>query len=189
MSGLQCPHCGHVHPMEEVGSAEIFRCRGCRGLLSVPVVPARAVFGGASAAGRVAPPPSPATTAPRVPPAPVRPSANGAATTGRAPGPPAVAPAPPTPAWVRAVVWVVALAAGLVAAVLPLRAAGLIDVDSAIDAFAGDGVARFAVLALLLPLWAGLSATMAHLVIERVAARRTRRARRVEARTTRRTPA
>jgi hypothetical protein len=60
----------------------------------------------------------------------------------------------------------VALPLGLVATAVPLRVLGVLDIDQAIDIFAGAGAGRFAVLALVLPLWAGASATLAHLVLE-----------------------
>jgi hypothetical protein len=80
------------------------------------------------------------------------------------------------PAAIRAVVWVLALIVGFVVSVTLLRVVGLLDVDSVLDAFAGEGVGRYAVLLVLLPLWAVLAAGAAHLVLEWVAGRRERRA-------------
>lgn len=196
VSGLQCPGCGHVHALDEVGSADTFRCLGCRRLLSVPAV----VTGGGAAPG--------AGTAPEpaAPPGPASPSGTEAADgPGPAPGPldgrsldgaaavtevSGVAPVagearpepsgPPTgsgrvPAPVRFLVWLVALPAGVVVALVPLRVLGLLDLDDAIDVFAGTGLGRFAVLLVLLPLWAGVSATLAHLALEGLARRRARK--------------
>jgi hypothetical protein len=79
------------------------------------------------------------------------------------------------PAAVRAPVWVLALALGFVVSAALLRAVGLLDVDSVLDAFGGEGVSRYSVLLVLLPLWAVLSAGAAHLVLEWEARRRGRR--------------
>jgi hypothetical protein len=72
----------------------------------------------------------------------------------------------PVPGVVRALVWVLFLALGFVVAATLLRVVGLIDVDAVLDAFAGEGVGRYGVLLVLLPLWAVLSAGGAHLVLE-----------------------
>jgi hypothetical protein len=76
------------------------------------------------------------------------------------------------PVVLRVLVWAAALPAGLLAVALPLRAAGILDVNQAIDLFAGAGIGRFIVLLLMLPLWAAVSATLAHLVLEAIARRR-----------------
>jgi hypothetical protein len=53
-----------------------------------------------------------------------------------------------------------------------MRAVGLLDVDSVLDAFAGEGVGRYAMLLVFLPLWALLSAGAAHLTLEWLGRRR-----------------
>jgi hypothetical protein len=88
-----------------------------------------------------------------------------------APSPPPVA-ASELPALLRAVVWLVALLVGFVAAAAPLRAIGWLSVDDALDAFAGSGLGRWGILLVLLPLWAGISASLAHLAIEALTRRR-----------------
>jgi hypothetical protein len=70
------------------------------------------------------------------------------------------------PSFVRALVWLLALPLGLVATAVPLRLVGLLEADQVIHIFAGEGLGRFAILALVLPLWAAVSATLAHFVIE-----------------------
>jgi hypothetical protein len=80
------------------------------------------------------------------------------------------------PAAIRAPVWVLSLILGFVVSAALLRVVGLLDVDSVLNAFAGEGVGRYSVLLVLLPLWAVLSAGAAHLVLEWVAGRRERRA-------------
>lgn len=196
VSGLQCPGCGHVHALDEVGSAATFRCLGCRRLLSVPAV---VVGGGAAPGGGTAPGPaaspgraSPSGTEAAPGPGPAPGPLDGSPLDGAAavtevpevapvagearPDPPIPADAGRVPALVRLLVWLVALPAGVVVAVAPLRVLGLLDLDVAIDVFAGTGLGRFAVLLVLLPLWAGVSATLAHLALEGSARRRARKA-------------
>lgn len=183
VSGFQCPGCGHVHALGELGSAATFRCLGCGRLLSVPAV----VVGGGAAPG-AGTAPEPATSPGRASPAPGpldgRPpngAAAGTEVSGVAPvtaearlEPPGPAGAGRIPVPVRLLVWLVALPVGVVVAVAPLRVLGLLDLDDAIDVFAGTGLGRFAVLLVLLPLWAGVSATLAHLALEGLARRRAR---------------
>ena len=76
------------------------------------------------------------------------------------------------PTGIRASVWTAAFVVGLVIAAFALRKAGLLDVDTVIDLYAGSGPGRFGILVVLLPLWAVLSATIAHLSLEALARRR-----------------
>jgi hypothetical protein len=78
----------------------------------------------------------------------------------------------PVPTAVRALVWVGAFAVGLVIAAFVLRKLGVLDVNTAIDLYAGSGAGRFGILLLLLPLWAVVSATIAHFSLEALARRR-----------------
>jgi len=64
---------------------------------------------------------------------------------------------------VRALVWVGALAAGLFVSAFLLKALNVLGVNTAIELFAGTGPRRFGILLVMLPLWALLSATIAHL--------------------------
>jgi hypothetical protein len=82
------------------------------------------------------------------------------------------------PAALRALVWVLSLALGFVVSATLLRAVGVLDIDTLLDAFSGEGVGRYGVLLVLLPLWAVLSAGAAHLVLEWAGRRRERRNRR-----------
>ena len=165
-TGLQCPSCGHVHPLAEVAGQGQFRCQGCNRLLSVPesVAP---------------PPPARDGEATRAHPA----AAPSRAPQGGRPGPvsppgAAVLPSPAirVPAALRVSVWVLALIVGFLASAALLRVVGLLDVDTVLDTFAGEGVRRYAVLLVLLPLWAVLAAGAAHLVLEWLAGRRERKA-------------
>ncbi|MGH9000492.1 MAG: hypothetical protein ACRDY7_14020 [Acidimicrobiia bacterium] len=74
----------------------------------------------------------------------------------------------------RVLVWAAALAAGFFASSASLRAVGILEVDHVIDLYAGTGVGRFAVLLVLIPLWAALASTLAHVALEWVARRRAR---------------
>lgn len=167
-TGLQCPTCGHVHPLAGLAhlDGERFRCAGCSRLLAVPDTVDLPAGRGPSRPGDGGPP-----TAAQ--PAPL---------TGRgrgAPGPPAsAAPAPPAPSLplgsrdarlpvlVRMGVWLVALVVGFAASAALLRVAGLFDVDAVLELFAGSGLGRYQLLVVLLPLWAAFAAGLAHLVLE-----------------------
>jgi hypothetical protein len=191
-SGLQCPGCGHVHRLDELGSVETFRCQGCRKLLSVPAVALASGSGGAAAtrhggilSARDAGPDGPSTgpvlagngnggSAPAVAPRRPEPAEGELARPGPSPTRPPSPAAHPVPAVVRMLVWLVALPAGFAAAAVLLRAAGLLDLDHAIDFFAGGSLGRFAILLVLLPLWAALAATLAHFTLEALARRRSR---------------
>ncbi|HYH49205.1 MAG TPA: hypothetical protein VEG38_06630 [Acidimicrobiia bacterium] len=81
-------------------------------------------------------------------------------------------PRTPVPPGIRAAVWFGAFILGLMIAAFVLRKAGLLDVDTVIDLYAGSGPGRFGILLALLPLWAVLSATIAHLSLEALARRR-----------------
>jgi hypothetical protein len=78
----------------------------------------------------------------------------------------------PVPQAIRALVWAAAFGAGLFISAFLLKKSGLIDVNTAIDLFAGSGPRRFGFLVVMLPLWALLSATIAHLSLEALARRR-----------------
>ena len=80
--------------------------------------------------------------------------------------------APPVRAALRALIWTVAFAAGFVVTAVVLRVVGLLGVNTVIDLYAGSGLHRFRVLLVMLPLWALLSATLAHFTLEFLAARR-----------------
>jgi hypothetical protein len=101
-------------------------------------------------------------------------SAAGAATGGRAPHG-WVAPrrsGRPVPPAIRALVWAVAFSLAFVVTVIGLKEAGVLGVENAIDLYAGTGVHRFGVLLVVLPLWALLSAVIAHFTLEALARRR-----------------
>jgi hypothetical protein len=173
-SGLQCPTCKHLHPMAELGDEPVFSCGGCGRMLSVPASVPRVNGTGPApysspsldepTRAHPPPPPLPASFPPSAP-----------------PGPPPIRQAPSRavspagavdrwegrpPASVRALVWLVALALGLLATAVPLRLLGLLRADQIIHIFAGEGLGRFAVLGVVLPLWAAATATVAHVVLE-----------------------
>jgi hypothetical protein len=153
-TALQCPDCGRHQPIDQL-SGTTFRCRRCGRLLAAPRRPSPVPDEDDRTAA-----------APRVEAAPKRLS--------RPPGrTPATAKPALSPASIRVLIWVAALVVGLVAAAFPLRAIGWLSVDDVLDAFAGDGLGRWGILLVLLPLWAAVSATLAHLAIEALE-RRTR---------------
>ncbi|HZQ78076.1 MAG TPA: hypothetical protein VFE55_12140 [Acidimicrobiia bacterium] len=78
----------------------------------------------------------------------------------------------PVPAAIRALVWAVAFGLAFVVTVVGLKEAGVLGVGNAIDFYAGTGVRRFGILLVLLPLWALLSAVLAHFTLEALARRR-----------------
>jgi hypothetical protein len=86
----------------------------------------------------------------------------------RRPGPPVL------PAGIRAPVWAAAFGVGLVITAVVLRKVGILSVNAVIDLYAGTGLGRFGMLLILLPMWAALSATIAHLSLEALAKRRHR---------------
>jgi hypothetical protein len=76
------------------------------------------------------------------------------------------------PAALRALVWAAAFGVSFVVTAFVLRQIGLLSVNTAIDLYVGSGLHRFGVLLLMLPLWAVLSATLAHFSLEALARRR-----------------
>jgi hypothetical protein len=78
----------------------------------------------------------------------------------------------PVPTAVRGLVWVAAFGAGLLITAFLLKKVGLLGVNTAIDLFAGSGPGRFGILVVMLPLWALLSAAIAHFSLETMARRR-----------------
>lgn len=73
---------------------------------------------------------------------------------------------------IRALVWAAAFGLGLLITAFLLRKAGLLDIDTVIDIYAGSGARRFGILLVLLPLWAGVSASIAHFSLEALTRRR-----------------
>ena len=78
----------------------------------------------------------------------------------------------PVPPAVRALVWAGAFGLSLLITAFLLKKVGLLDVNTALDVFAGTGPRRFGILVVMLPLWALLSATIAHFSLETLARRR-----------------
>ena len=166
MAGLQCPTCSYVHALDDIGPEPTFRCHGCDRMLSVPPLPGR---GPEAETGNDDGGP-PTGFWPASGPAEGRPAATSARRAAQLP--PAVRPERRVSRVIRALVWIVAFPVGFLVVALPLRAVGLLDVNRAIDIFAGASLGRFAVLLLMLPLWAAVSATLAHVVLETLARRR-----------------
>jgi len=81
---------------------------------------------------------------------------------------------PMLPARIRVLVWAAAFGIGLVITAFVLRKVGVLSVNTIIDLYAGPGLGRFGILLILLPIWAALSATIAHFSLEGLAKRRQR---------------
>ena len=82
----------------------------------------------------------------------------------------------PLPAPVRIGVWVAAFGLGLAVSAFVLRKIGILSVNAVLDLYAGAGLGRFGILLVLLPLWAVMSALIAHFSLEGLAKRRRPRA-------------
>ena len=78
----------------------------------------------------------------------------------------------PVPVVLRAAVWAVAFGVGFILTAFVLKAVGILGVSNAIDLYAGTGVHRFGFLLVLLPMWALVSATVAHFSLEALGRRR-----------------
>jgi hypothetical protein len=65
---------------------------------------------------------------------------------------------------------------GLAVSSFILRKIGILSVNVVIDLYAGTGLGRFGILIVLLPLWAVLSALIAHFSLEGLTKRRDARA-------------
>ncbi len=171
---LECPDCGHRHPLDSV-DGETFRCGECHRMLKVPprALPETPAGNGQVAGERThvmeqaAPPDDPDATRPvKVPPSQRRGAAGAASREVREERADPVATTASVPRFARVLVWMVALPAGFVPVVVVGRLTGLFEVDSAIDVFVGVGPGRFVPLLLMLPTWAALTATIAHFGIE-----------------------
>ena len=81
---------------------------------------------------------------------------------------------PMLPSGIRAVVWTAAFGLGLMVTAFVLRKMGILSVNAVIDLYAGTGLGRFGILVILIPMWASLSATIAHFSLEGLAKRRQR---------------
>ena len=180
---LQCPDCGTRHPLDEVAHLRTFRCRECRRLLKVPAGVSAAVPSSGERA-KDAPPVTPtdageptrvakANGSKRLPP-----SQRGdaiARQTGKMEAVAASAPArSPVPRLVRVFIWAVAIPVGILPVVVVGRLLGVLSVNRAVDMFVGVGWGRFVPPLLVLPVWAAISATIAHFSIEGIARSRSR---------------
>jgi hypothetical protein len=86
--------------------------------------------------------------------------------------PPRRAGRPMLPTGIRLLVWAAAFGLGLVITAFVLRKVGVLSVNTVIDLYAGRGLGRFGILLVLLPVWAVLSALIAHFSLEGLAKRR-----------------
>lgn len=166
---LQCPECKHKHPVDDIPRGSLmFRCRECSRSLKVPqtVLAMRGdeqASGPGGAVGGVGTGAPPTAAIPRAVPA----SADGQATIGEAQEPTTRRAGRHGMALpLRAMVWLVALGMGFVLAVVPLYLFGVFTSEHASNVLLEDGFERVKGLMFLLPLWAGVTATLAHFAIE-----------------------
>jgi len=85
-------------------------------------------------------------------------------------------PGRPLPAPIRIAVWSAAFVLGLAVSAIVLRKMGILSVNAVLDLYAGAGLGRFGILLVLLPLWAVMSALIAHFALEGLTRRRHGRA-------------
>lgn len=157
---LQCPDCGHRHPLDDFAAYRTFRCQECRRLLKVP----KSAEATAPKTDATAPLPKADAARTKIPPSQRGGVIAEQRRVNRSPAGSDVASR-----GIRAVIWVVAVPAGLVPVLIVGRLTGVLTVDRAIDIFIGSGFGRFAVPLLILPVWAALTATLAHFAIEGIA--------------------
>lgn len=149
VTALQCPSCDHRHALGPRASGETFRCESCGRLLKVP-------------ASVAAPPAASTRDAPTQAVARVPPSERTITDDGARRRPPTAR----VPRFLRLLVWMVALPLGLLVVGAAGRAAGLLTIGQAVDVFVGAGWSRFVPPLLVLPVWAGVTAALAHVLSE-----------------------
>lgn len=158
---LQCPDCGHRHPLDDFAAYRTFRCQECRRLLKVPKSTERAP----ARRDPTAQIPEADGARKKIPPS----QRGDVIAEQRRAGRTSTPSGPGVGRGLRALIWAVAIPAGLVPVLVVGRVLGVLTVDRAVDLFIGVGFGRFVVPLLVLPVWAALSATLAHLGIEGVA--------------------
>ncbi len=67
---------------------------------------------------------------------------------------------------VRVLLWIVALAIGAVLVLIPARRLDIITFDGALNVIGGQGFKKWELPLVIVPPWAIVSATLAHLMIE-----------------------
>ena len=179
---LRCPECGHRHPAATVPDADTFRCQSCGRALKVPTRLRELVTTGSHAAIKTEAEPADTAAA-----RPIGDSDHRSRSRGAELLPP-LERRRDTPrlrplgiGW-RLLIWIVAMPVGAAIGAVVADAFGLITAEQLEDAFLDTGLARFAPLARLVPIWALATALFVTGVVGLTEAwRRRRYARRVEA--------
>jgi predicted RNA-binding Zn-ribbon protein involved in translation (DUF1610 family) len=199
---LQCPNCGHRHPLSEVADRSSFACVSCGQVLKVPAAYRRSPPEGAR--------PVASSAAPPRPPAPPRSRdstrtmdrgavAAAAAAASAGGGAAAVAPTPPTPPgsllgsprsarrnaaaspvgsclgrWARFLVWLVSIPVAFLIVIVPARLAHFITGANLVGVVAGTGMGRYLRLAVVTLIWAFVAAALVTLIVMMIERRRAR---------------
>ena len=200
---LQCPNCGHRHPLAEVADRSSFACVRCGQVLKVPAAYRRKPSEGARpVASSSAPAPVPV---PVPAPAP-RPRdatqtmdraavAAAAAAAAAAAGAGAVASTPPPPGsllggsrtvrrnaaagaplgrWARFLVWLVSIPFAFAIVIVPARLAHYITGANLVGVVAGTGMGRYLRLAVITLVWAFVAAALVTIIVTMIQRRRSR---------------
>jgi hypothetical protein len=153
---LVCPECSTKHPLGNIGERGAFPCEGCGRTLKVPAAAMSAVAAGAGAPTTATPPAPAPAPAPRRP-VPEPESATGAMPAAEVPPPmPAAADAQPArspvpPAWIRFLLWLVAVPLAFILVFGFARTAGMLTTNQISDVALAEGWGRFWPVARLIP--------------------------------------
>ncbi len=193
---LQCPNCGHRHPLVDVADTSSFACVQCGQVLKVPAAYRRkSPEGPRPVASSAAPPPAP------------RPRdatqtmdrgavADAAAAAGAASAPaPAGRPTPPPPAsvlgstrqarrnaaaavglgrWARFLAWLVAIPVAFLIVIVPARLVHFITGANLVGVVAGTGFGRYLRLGVVTLIWAFVAAALVTGIVMMIERRRAR---------------
>jgi hypothetical protein len=168
---LVCPECSTKHPLSSIGEQAAFPCEGCGRTLKVPTAAMAAAASGSvpNAAPRTPAPEPPRRSAPapasatRVLPLADAPPPVPAAVPSTAPDPAApLARDPVPPAWVRFLLWIVAIPLAFIVVLAFARSAGMLTTNQISDVALAEGWGRFWPIARLIPFVALAAAAFVH---------------------------
>lgn len=192
---LQCPNCGHRHPLAGVADRSSFACVSCGQVLKVPAAYRRKPSEGARpVASSAAPAPAPAPR-PRDATQTMDRAAVAAAAAAAGAGAVASTPPPPPPGsllggsrtarrdaaagaslgrWARFLVWLVSIPIAFVIVIVPARLAHYITGANLVGVVAGTGAGRFLRLAVITLIWAFAAAALVTIIVTMIERRRSR---------------
>ncbi|MCZ7531514.1 MAG: hypothetical protein M5U31_14965 [Acidimicrobiia bacterium] len=160
---LQCPVCGHKHPVAELPEAPTFECWECGRILKVPRQQRQASSADSPRSSSSA---DSTTLLPNHGRGPDAPRSGGRA--------PAEVEVERSPAWFRVVAWLLAIPIAAVVVFGTANVFGMLTGSQLTDMFLEARVTAYGRLALLLPLWALVVAGVVQL-LDLLWARRSRR--------------